>query len=143
VLQSAAKTAHTIVFWGTFTDNTLPAMRQHHHNTDETTAERKGTLAGRFSYCMKLGGGSMIIPKTFALIALLLFLGGCCGPYGRDYREASRARREMLHDLRDARSQYRNDLREARDDFRRRANEARMELRRSLRRHHDFDADFQ
>ncbi len=85
----------------------------------------------------------MSILRVFALIALPLLLGGCCGPDGRDYREASRARREMLRDLRDARSQYRYDLRQARNDFRRRANEARIELRRSLRRHHDFDADFQ
>ena len=85
----------------------------------------------------------MTFPKTFALITLLLFLGGCCGRDGRDYREAASARREMLRDLRDARSQYRNDLREARDDFRRRANEARIELHRSLHRHHDYDADFQ
>lgn len=85
----------------------------------------------------------MNVLRTYALITLPLFLGGCCARDGGEYREASRARREMLHDLRDARSQYRNDLRDAREDFRRRANEARMELHRSLRRHHEYLADSQ
>ena len=79
--------------------------------------------------------------RTFAFIGFPLLLVGCCD--GGDYREAARARHEMLRDLRQARSDYRNDLRRAQEDFRRRASEARMELRRSIRRHRDYFSDFQ
>ena len=79
--------------------------------------------------------------RTFALIAFPLLLVGCCD--GGDYREAARARHEMLRDLRQARSDYRNDLRRAQAEFRRRAAEARMELRRAAQRHRDYFSDFQ
>jgi hypothetical protein len=85
----------------------------------------------------------MNVLRTCALIALVLFLGGCCAPDGGGFREASRARRELLRDMRQAQIDFRSDLRRARDDFRRRANEARMELRRSLRRRHEYLSDFQ
>jgi hypothetical protein len=85
----------------------------------------------------------MNVLRTYALIALPLFLGGCCAGDRGLYREESNARREMLRDLRDARSQYRNDLRVARDEFRKRANEARMELHSSVHRHHYYYPDSQ
>jgi len=71
--------------------------------------------------------------RICALIAIALFLGGCCGPDGGRYREASRARRE---EFRRARNEYRTDVREAREEFRRRAYEARSAFRRSLEERH-------